>query len=146
EKFWTVQPTFGRGLALTLLVTLLLSGLLAWQWGIYEVSEEGRILERLQEVFLSLVAATLMVAALEARAAPRMLFVGMLVVTLVIFLRELGVDRDSSLGRLLRSSPVRLGQTLLFVGVGVVYVFLRPHYLSEIGKYFFSRRARYLHL
>src|SRR5690606_9648047 len=33
-----------------------------------------------------------------------------------------------------------------FVGVGVVYVFMRPHYLSEIGKYFFSSRARYLHL
>ena len=146
SPFWRAQPTFGPLLGVVFALVLGVALLLAWRVGLYEISEEGRILERTQEVLLGMNIAVLLVAAVRTRGAPRMLFVGMATVSVVIFMRELGLEPDSPLDRLVHATSFRIVQTLIVLGVGVGYVVMRPHYLVPIGRYMISWQSRYIYL
>ena len=103
--------------------------------------DESGAIETVQLVYLASGAALFLAAAAMLSKADRMLCIGVSVLGLVFFLRELEIDKTGPISTYLQSKSFRAHEALVVAAVAVVYLIFRWRLVSDVVRYVFSKTA-----
>lgn len=107
---------------------------------VVEMGEEG-LLENLQLVYLGLAAAVFLIGGLRAQESERMFAIGMSVLMLIFFFRELEVEPTGTITTYLKSSAFRWHEAVVVIVFAAVYIYRRSDYVRPVFGFIFSRKA-----
>ncbi|WP_439272573.1 hypothetical protein [Pseudochrobactrum sp. HB0163] len=105
-----------------------------------EMGEEG-LLENLQLVYLGLAALAFFVAGLRDEGPERMFAIGMCVLMLIFFFRELEVEPDGLLTGYIKSRAFRWHEAFVVIAVAAFYIFRHKNYVRPVMHFILSGKA-----
>ena len=136
---------FAPGFALFLFPVLAINALYFWMTiNPADVSvslDESGPIETVQLIYLAGAALLFLAATAILSGAQRMFCVGMAILGLVFFLRELEVNKVGPISTYLESKAHRVHETILVALIATVYLVLRWRFVSDITRFVFSRSA-----
>lgn len=107
---------------------------------VVEMSESG-LVENLQLVYLGLAAIAFLLGGLQAERAARMFAIGMCVLMLVFFFRELEIEPTGLVSSYIKSHAFRWHEAVVVIGFAAVYIFRHSDYVRPVLTFIFSRKA-----
>lgn len=107
---------------------------------VVEMGEEG-LLENLQLVYLALAALAFLIGGLRSEGPARMFAIGMCMLMLIFFFRELEVEPTGPVSSYIKSHAFRWHEAILVIGFAAVYIFLHSAYVRPVLQFVFSRKA-----
>ncbi|MEP7453009.1 hypothetical protein [Phyllobacterium sp. SB3] len=139
------QAKFTTGFALLLLAALVLNiGYFAFSIDPRDVSvslDESGAIETFQLAYIAGATALFLVAGLLQHKAGRMFCMGMAVLCIVFFLRELEVDRVGPITTYMNSKVFRVHEAIVVIAVACVYLAFRWRTVGDIAQFVFSKSA-----
>ncbi|WOC15111.1 hypothetical protein MP213Fo_05620 [Pseudochrobactrum sp. MP213Fo] len=105
-----------------------------------EMSEDG-LIENVQLLYLALAAVAFLIGGLRAEGPARMFAVGMAVLMVIFFFRELEVEPTGPLSSYFKSHAFRWHEAALVIAFAGVYIFRRAYYVRPVLQFVFSRKA-----
>jgi hypothetical protein len=105
-----------------------------------EMGEEG-LLENLQLIYLGLAALAFLIGGLRSEGPARMFAIGMCLLMLIFFFRELEVEPTGPVSGYIKSHAFRWHEAILVIGFAAVYIFLHSAYVRPVLQFVFSRKA-----
>ena len=107
---------------------------------VVEMGEEG-LLENLQLVYLALAALAFLIGGLRTEGPARMFAIGMCMLMLIFFFRELEVEPTGPVSSYLKSHAFRWHEAVLVIGFAAIYIFRHSGYVRPVLQFVFSRKA-----
>lgn len=107
---------------------------------VVEMGEDG-LLENLQLVYLGLAALAFLIGGLRTEGPARMFAIGMCVLMLIFFFRELEVEPTGAITGYFKSHAFRWHEAVLVIGFAAIYVFRHSNYVRPVVAFVFSRKA-----
>ncbi len=139
------QAKFTTGFALLLLAALILNiGYFAFTIDPSDVSvslDESGAIETFQLAYIAGAIALFFIAGMLQHKAGRMFSIGMAVLGIVFFLRELEVDRVGPITTYVNSKVFRVHEAIVIIGVACVYLAFRWRMVGEIARFVLSKSA-----
>ncbi|MDQ0997781.1 hypothetical protein QFZ34_002963 [Phyllobacterium ifriqiyense] len=139
------QAKFTTGFALLLLAALVINiGYFAFSIDPLDVSvslDESGAIETFQLAYIAGATALFFIAGLLQHKAGRMFSIGMAVLCIVFFLRELEVDRVGPITTYMNSKVFRIHEAVIIIAVACVYLAFRWRTVGEIARFVFSKSA-----
>ncbi|MBK3745937.1 hypothetical protein G3A39_43095 [Paraburkholderia aspalathi] len=105
-----------------------------------EMGEEG-LLENLQLVYLGLGAFAFLFGGMRLQGPARMFAIGMCLLMLIFFLRELEIAPTDAVSDYLNTAAFRWHETFVVVGIAAIYIFRRSEYVLPVLRFVFSLKA-----
>lgn len=149
EQFYPDSSVFqsytSRGFILLSLVLLLANALFFYLITdmnnlVVEMGEDG-LLENLQLIYLGLAALAFLIGGLRVQGPARMFAIGMCVLMLIFFFRELEVEPTGLITGYFNSHGFRWHEAILVIGFAAVYIFRKPNYVRPVVAFVLSRKA-----
>lgn len=107
---------------------------------VVEMGEDG-LLENLQLIYLGLAALAFLIGGLRTEGPARMFAIGMCVLMLIFFFRELEVEPTGAISSYFKSHAFRWHEAVLVIGFAALYIFRNPHYVRPVIAFVLSRKA-----
>lgn len=137
------EMRFPRGFGLLLLLALAINiGYFAFSINPAEVSlDESGAVETFQLVYLGGAALLFFVAGMMQSGATRMFCVGMAILCVVFFLRELEIADIGPVTSYMNSKLFRVHEAIVVITVALIYLGFRWRFVSEMARFVFSTAA-----
>lgn len=144
------QTYASRKLAvLSLLLLTIYSLFLLWMTDLNnlaaEMAEDG-LIETQQLLVLAAAALAFFLGGMRSHEAPRMFAVGLCVLILVFFFRELEVEPTGPLSSYLKSRAFRWHEAFIVGLIATIYIRRHSDYVRPVMQFIFSRQAWLFHL
>ncbi len=105
-----------------------------------EMGEDG-LLENLQLVYLGLAALAFLIAGLRDEGPERMFAIGMCVLMLIFFFRELEVEPNGPVTGYIKSHAFRWHEAIVVIAFAAIYIFRHTDYVRPVFAFVLSRKA-----
>ncbi len=103
--------------------------------------DESGPIETVQLIYLAGAALLFLAAAALLSIAERMFCIGLAMLSLVFFFRELEVEKVGPFGTYLESKSFRIHETIAIAAVAILYLVLRWRLIGDVARFVFNKSA-----